>query len=229
MGFLDELKRQAAAQTAQQNQNASANQRNAMLADAACKTAFQYWLQLAAQLNVLRPKARASYVIDKRHRLEGLPLSDVRVDARLKAERLTSAHGDAGYDHVVLQFMLRSGQHLTLKKNFLNEIEQLEGRLRQAGIRADTEAVRHPENGKLQEMRYAFDADIAASVLLTPDHANARVHFQLRNLDALETVSFDVPAFDVGSARLDELAKWLVGEPHEFLKGVHKLRRVEAP
>ena len=35
------------------------------------------------------------------------------------------------------------------------------------------------------------------------------------------------PAFEVGSQRLDELAKWIVGEPNTFLNGGQEMRRVE--
>lgn len=224
VGFLDDLRRQAEAQTAEREQAATSGQRNAMLADAACKTTFQYWMQLATQLNVLQPVAKTCYVIDSRHKVEGLPLSGFRVDARHQSEATA-----APYDHVVLQCAVRSGQHLTITKNFLTDIERLEGRLRQACIQPEVEAVRNPDNGKLQEMRYDFDADISISVLLTPDHSNASVRFEVKNIDGLETVSFDLRAIEVSTARLDELAKWLVGQPHEFLKGAQNLRRTEAP
>ena len=35
------------------------------------------------------------------------------------------------------------------------------------------------------------------------------------------------PAFEVGSQRLDELARWIVGEPNGFLRDGQQLRRVE--
>ena len=55
------------------------------------------------------------------------------------------------------------------------------------------------------------------------------VQFQIVNLDGFETVTVEFPAFEVGSARLDELARWLVGEPHTVsLKDGQQLRRVEA-
>jgi hypothetical protein len=41
-------------------------------------------------------------------------------------------------------------------------------------------------------------------------------------------VTVEFHAFDVGSKLLDELARWLVGEPHQFLKDGQQLRRVEA-
>ena len=75
---------------------------------------------------------------------------------------------------------------------------------------------------------YAFTADFHASVRILPDHDRGVLQFQLMNLDGFENLSVEFSAIEVGSARLDELARWLVGEPHEFLKDGQQLRRVEA-
>ena len=50
----------------------------------------------------------------------------------------------------------------------------------------------------------------------------------LRNLDGLETVECELPAHLVNQARLDDLARWWVGEPNGFLDGALELRRSEA-
>jgi hypothetical protein len=77
-------------------------------------------------------------------------------------------------------------------------------------------------------MRYAFVGDIAASVVVIPDHERGRVRLELANLEGFETVTVEFPAFEIGSARLDELARWILGEPNTFLKNGQALRRVEA-
>jgi len=61
-----------------------------------------------------------------------------------------------------------------------------------------------------------------------PQHDTGLLQFHLQNLDGLEAVTFDLPAEEVNGYRLDELARWLVGEPHDFLKDAHNLRRNEA-
>ena len=55
-----------------------------------------------------------------------------------------------------------------------------------------------------------------------------RLRFELVNLDGFETVTVEFPAVEIGSARLDELARWLLGEPNGFLENAQNLRRVEA-
>jgi hypothetical protein len=49
----------------------------------------------------------------------------------------------------------------------------------------------------------------------------------LRNLDGLETVECNLDPADLGRTRLDELARWWVGEPHRFLEGARDLVRRE--
>ncbi len=223
VGFLDDLKRQAELAQAQQTTDERAFERNAALADAACHSAFRYLDALGQQLEILQPAAKAVFQLDKRHALEGLRLCEFRADVRRKSLR-----GIDVCEHVVLNFELRSGREFTLVKNFLPDIERLEARLRQGGAKVDSEAVRDPKTHKLAEMRYCFVADFHASVRLVPDHERGRIQFQLNNLDGFETVTVEFPAFEVGSARLDELARWLVGEPHAFLQGGQAVRRVEA-
>ena len=222
VGFLDDLKRQAEAAKAQHSTDDRLLARNAALADAAAKTVNDYFMVLAQQLNVLRPRSKVAYRLDRRHVYTDLQLCDFRDDARRKRLR-----GEDAYDHVVLRWRLASGTPLALTKNFLPDIEQLEARLRQGGIRVDADAVRRPDSAKLQEMRYEFVADFHATALVTPDHDHGRLRFELANLDGLETVSVEFPAFEVGQTRLDELARWILGEPNGFLKDGQNLRRVE--
>lgn len=223
MGFLDDLKRQADATKARESTDFGALERNAALTEAACGSAFKYLASLAQQLNVLLPVSKASYRLEKRHVFENLKMVDFRADTRKKRNR-----GHEAFEFIVLRYQLRSGQRLSLTKNFLPDIELLESRLRQSGAPKRDEAIKNPETGKLTEMRYEIIADFNASVHITPDHDTARLRFELINLDGFETVHVEFPAFEIGNSRLDELARWIMGEPNNFLKDGQGLRRVEA-
>ncbi|HEY0856122.1 MAG TPA: hypothetical protein VGE16_03650 [Albitalea sp.] len=223
MSFLDDLKRQADSLRARQSGDTAALARNAALTEAACKSAFSYLVSLAPQLEVLRPASPARFALDRQNVFEGLPLSDFRLDARRKQLR-----NEDVCDYLVLHWQLKSGRALQLTKDFLPDMDKLESRLRQSGALVDNEAVRNPDNGKLLARRYSFVADFVGSVRITPQHDSARLHFMLHNLDGFESLSFELPAIEVGSARLDELARWLAGHPHRFLQGAENLRRIEA-
>lgn len=223
MGFLDDLKRQADELKARQQGDGAALARNTQLADAACKAVSTYFGSLAAQLNVLQPRSNGRFLLDRQHSFDGLPLANFRADARRKRVR-----DEEVFDHAVLHWQMKSGRRIDLVKDFLPEIERTESRLRQGGVEVETETVRNPANGNLQLMRYRFVADFAGFVRVLPDHEVARLRFQLVNIDGFETVNAEFAAIDVGTAKLDELARWLVGQPHRFLDGALHLRRVEA-
>jgi hypothetical protein len=223
VGFLDDLKRQADAAKAAQNTDTETLARNAALADASCKTAFAYLSTLGQQLEVLQPRSKTRFRLDNKHVFDGLKCCGYRADARRKQLR-----GAEVFDYVVLNYQLQSGTHIVITKDFPPDIEKLDSRLRQSAATVERESVRNVDNGRFQGVRYEFTADFHAFVRLTPDHDRAALHFQIVNLDGFETVTVDFSAIDVGSARLDELARWLVGEPNSFLKDGQNLRRVEA-
>jgi len=223
VGFLDDLKRQADALKTQQTGDTALLTRHTALTEASCRSVFSYFNTLASQLNVLQPVSPVRFALDRQHVFQDLRLSDFNVDSRRKRVREEEV-----FDHLVLHWQLKSGRALQLTKDFLPDMERLEARLRQGGVTFDNDAVRHPDNGKLQHRRYGFVADFAGSVRVTPLHDVAAIHFQIQNLDGFEAVSLELPAIEVGSTRLDELARWIAGHPHRFLDGAQNLRRREA-
>lgn len=223
MSFLDDLKRQADALKAQQTGDAAALARNTALTEASCKTVFTYLNTLGPQLNVLRPASHARFTLDRQNVLDGLPLTEFRVDSRRKTVR-----NEDVFDFLVMHWQLKSGRELQLMKDFLPDIEKLERKLHQSGATFENEAVRDEASGKLQGRRYTFIADFVGSVRVTPRHDEGVIHFQLQNLDGFESISLELPAIEVGSSRLDELARWIAGHPHGFLKDARNLRRTEA-
>ena len=74
---------------------------------------------------------------------------------------------------------------------------------------------------------YAFTADLTAGVRVLPLHEEGRLQFVIRNLDGLATIKASFAAQEVTIARLDELAKWWVGQPQHFLEGAQGVQRIE--
>jgi hypothetical protein len=223
VGYLDELKRQAEAAKSQQTLDVGALERNALVTDSACQAAFRYFSTLAQQLNVLRPAAKVEYRLDASTAFKDLRRSEFRADSRLRKLR----NGEV-FDYVVLGFDMKSGTRITLAKDFPPAIDKLESRLAQCGANFESQIIRDPDNGRFIEKRYEIAADFHGTIRLIPDHDSAWIQFQIVNLDGFETVSVQFPAFEVGTQRLDELARWIVGEPNQFLRDGEQLRRVEA-
>lgn len=223
VGFLDDLKRQADAIKSGQNTDQAAAERNALITNAVCKAVFTYFDTLIRQLEVLKPVSKTRYALDRRTVFEQLPMVDLKVDARRR-----KLHGHEMFEYVALHGRLRDGRKLAFAKDFLPDIEKIDAKLRQAGAPVHAQALRNPDNNKLQEMRYEMAVDFAFGVTVTPEPESTSLHFKAMNLDGFETITLEFPALEVGSARLDELAKWLLGEPHQFFAGARNLRRVEA-
>ena len=172
VGYLDELKRQADEAKARQTQDIGALQRNAMLTDSACQVAARYLNTLAQQLNVLQPASKAVWRFDNRTSFDQLRFSDFRADSRLKKLRYAEV-----FDHVVLNFAAKTGQRVTLAKDFPPEIEKPESRLRQCGTNYEASGSR-PEKRASSRRRFQFVADFVSSVRLFPDH-DASLDFQI--------------------------------------------------
>lgn len=221
MSFLDELKRQAEAAKAQQSTDYGALDRNMQLVESVCTSSYRYFTALAQQLNVLQPVSKLVFRFDNKHSFTSLKLSECAADSRQRKLRSVDV-----FDHVLLRYNLKTGSRLTLAKDFPPEIEKLEAKLRQCGALFQSDQVRSPETGRFVETRFEIKADFRAWVKIIPDHDSGWLQFQLVNLDGFETVSVSFPAFEVGSARLDELARWIVGEPNTFLRDGQQLRRV---
>jgi hypothetical protein len=215
MSFLDDLKKQADALRSRQEVDETTFLRNAQVTDAACKATFHYWLELAKQLEVIRPPVRVRYEFGGRHALDGpadgLRFGEFRCDARRKTMR-----GVELYDHVVVSCWVRGGRRMTIDKDFPTDIERLRARLQQAGITAPSHIVRDDATGRFVAERYEFDADVRVGARLSPDHESGRVEFTAMNFDGLESMVVEFPAASVDTALLDELAKWWLGEPHRF-------------
>ena len=77
--------------------------------------------------------------------VQQLRFTDFRADSRLKKLRDLEV-----FDHVVLNFAAKTGTRVTIAKDFPPDIEKLEARLHQGGAHYDSEAMRNPENGRLQ-------------------------------------------------------------------------------
>jgi hypothetical protein len=214
VSFLDNLRQQA--DQLRQTQHLSQADRQARHAEVekTCLAVFRYWVDLSKQLNTLLPVPRGRYLIDSKLTIQGQPMRNFRADVRKKG---LSVDQDLT-DHVALYATVGEGQAVQLKRDFPPEMEKLEARLNQAGIRYQPERILQPETGKLLEVRYEFVADVIAGVKLKPLHDEARLQFQVNNLEGLARWTVEFDAAQVSTSVLDELSKWVVGQPNDFVR-----------
>ena len=174
-------------------------------------------------LNALKPIAPGRYAFDGRTVLEGAPAQDFGVVPRLR-----NTHGGGEeFESVTLAWRVGSSQTLRVVKDFPPDIERLRTRLAFAGINAFESQLRHKLTARLLGTLFEFTADVVASVQITPLPELGKVRLSLRNIDALERIEAEMPAFAIRANELDELSRWICGKPHTLLKNALDIVRHE--
>lgn len=215
MSFLNQLKSQAQEKQSHLGAQRQVLQEHIESTEFATRLTWRYFSDLCGQLNVLLP-AGPKMAVDTRAPWPPLALSAFVYDARKKvfADREV-------YDYVSMGWRLapQSGKPLPMSAsaNFPPELEKIERRLAAGNIRHERVNVRHPEKNTLKEVRFDFETEARGSVTVTVDHENVKLHFRLACLQGPEVHHVSLPAADINSSVLDELAKLIVGHPSTFL------------
>jgi hypothetical protein len=214
MSFLQQLKQQA--QTVQNQRGADVHhlEHNLRATEAACSTIWHYLTDLVAQLNVIQPGARP-LSLDGKTPWPAMRLVDFRFDARKKDLRGREVTHHMGMVWRVVPQVV-NGARGRVAVNFPPDLERVEGRLRVGHVAHERLEQRHPDSNKLQA--YVFEHDFAAraGITFTPEHDEGLVHWRLSGVVGLDVQTLAVRAADVGTPRLDDLAKAIVGQPSSW-------------
>jgi hypothetical protein len=225
VSFLDDLKRQAATLRTPVTIEPVDLERNSRLSNGACRITRDYWKELSDQLNVITPPSKARYLVDTRHPLEDLRCRNFRV---LPVSRKDHA-GEEHFESVMLVWQANgSGKRLRLEKTFPGEIERARAALRQAGIQFHEESIRQGDSGRTAGVALEFMPDVTASVRVLPLRESGRVKLIFTNVDQLERVEAEFPAVGMRLRQLDEIAKWIVGQPHRVLEYASDVKRFQS-
>ena len=211
MSFLQQLKQQATQVQSQQGNQVQHLEANVVATEQACQTLCHYLSDLATQLNVIQPPSRA-ISLDGKTRWPALKLANFRYDTRKKTLRQREVT-----DHVALGWVAlpqTETQDLgRVSVNFPPDLERVESRLRVGQVKHQRLEQRHPDTHKLQAIVFEHELSFRASLLFTPDHDQARFQVRLVGVTGLEVLKMEWRAAEVTTARLDDLAKAIVGQP----------------
>jgi hypothetical protein len=222
VSFLEELKQQARTiQTSASSERPEVLERNRRLAYGACQLAHNYWKELCEQLNVIRPPSTARYMIDGRHPLTDLVCSQFRAIPNMRM----LPGGQSQIDSVMLAWQVSAERRERIEKDLPKDIERVRGGLRQAGIQANEVPVRNATTGRLQGTGFEFKAEVHAHVRVVPLPDTGRVRLTFCNLDQLERVDAEYPAVGLRQRLLDEIGRWIVGQPQRVLEYASEVRR----
>lgn len=224
VSFLEELKQQARSiQTSASGEDPEVLARNRRLAYGACELAYNYWKELCEQLNVIQPPSAARYMIDGRHPLKDLVCNRFRAMPNVRM----LPGGKSQIDGVMLAWQVSAERRERIEKELPKDIERVRGGLRQAGIQANEVPVRNEATGRLQGTGFDFKAEIHAHVRVVPLPDTGRVRLTFCNIDQLERVDAEYPAAGLRQRLLDEIGRWIVGQPQHVLEYASEVRRYQ--
>jgi hypothetical protein len=215
VSFLNELKQQANALQNQQQRVAQDLSANVQATEAACRMASKYLQDLCAQLNVLQLAAPGKYSLDGKTPWPALKLHEFRADARKKSLRDQEVHDYIGLGWKIVPSTGKAALH-SLAVNFPPDLERVQQRLSYGQIKHERKEQRHPETNKLQAYVFEYETQSFGSVVLTPEHDSAKIHFRVLNVGGFCLLNTSYGAAQVTQALMDELAKLLVGQPSTF-------------
>jgi hypothetical protein len=164
------------------------------------------------QLNVIQAPSAARYVLDGRQPLQGLVCKNFRVSPHL---RLVPG-GASQYESVALVWQAVGTPRLHIEKELPRDIERLRAGLRQAGITAHEAGVRNPTTGRMQATAFEFQPDVTASVRVLPLPESGRVRLEA-----------EFPAVGLRVKLLDEIGRWIVGQPQRVLEYASEVKRFQ--
>jgi hypothetical protein len=215
MSYLQQLKRQAQALRSEQGAQQQGAEAHTEVTEQACKLVWTYFTDLVRQLNVIEPAA-THLGLDKRQPWPDMRQIGFRFDARKKLLRDKEV-----FDYLAMgwQLLPRAGevQKGRVSVNFPPDLERVQKRLAAGHVVHERLEQRHPESNALLAIVFEHEMAARASVMVTADHDAAQLQFRLACVGGMEVVQHTLPARQVDTTALDELARLIVGEPSRFL------------
>jgi hypothetical protein len=215
MSFLNQLKSQAKSLQTERSADDERLDELSEITERACRLIASYLDDLARQLNVIQPPAPVM-TLDGRTRWPAMKLVEFRVDPRRKMLRNREVFHYIGMGWRIVP---QVGGVVTnvVSVNFPIEMKRVEDRLMMGPVKHERREIRDPEKKNvLREVRYEFLTETRGTVMATPDHERAELHFRLLNTHGFEVVQTTWPAARINQELLDELAKRVVGQPSTF-------------
>lgn len=215
MSFLNQLKTQASALQQKQEVDVSGRDRNVLQTELAMKTVWNYFSELAKQLDVIAPKG-PSLSVDGKTPWPAMQLSEFRVDARKKTLRDKEVADYVAMGWRILPVMGKPvGGSVTA--NFSTDIERIEAAIASGNVKHERIALRDPEKNTLKAVKFEYLTEARGSVMVSAENDEGRLTFRLGNLRGFEVLKLSLSAERVQTHELDELAKLIVGQASDFV------------
>ncbi len=214
MGFLNQLKSQAADMQSRQvavQQDVSAR---TAATETACQVVSQYLRDLARHLSVIEPSG-PSFSLDGKTPWPAMKLHTFHADARKKMLRDKEVFDTIALSWVITPKMgVAVGGAVTI--SFLPEVERVQQALTFAHVEYERKETRHPERNNLQSVRFEYTTQARGSIAVKADHDAAQLVFRIANANGFGIATKTISAASINTDLMDELAKLIVAQPSNF-------------
>jgi hypothetical protein len=214
VSFLNQLKSQATELKSQQVVVAQDLTANTAKTEAACQTIAYYLRDLAKHLNVIEPSA-PHFTLDGKTPWPAMKLSSFHADARKKMLRDKEVFDTMGMGWTILPKMgVAVGGAVTI--SFIPEVDRVQETLTFAHVEYERKETRHAQRNSLQSVRFEYITEARGNVSVKADHDAAHLVFRVANAKGFGVITRTIPAEQVTSDLMDELAKLIVAQPSSF-------------
>lgn len=209
--LLDQLREKSQALRAQGEASRKPMEEAAKDIDAVLWRAFRWLDEASSHLGVIHP--RVGHVF---HLQNIVTIERPRFERGFVSFRRRTFAAQEVLEHVEFFYRLEGDKPLVMRLNPVAS-RGLEERLRTSTLPYQYTT----EQDEKRVMRYGLfqvQPVISASVRFEPDYPQQVVQVTLRNVDRFESVSLDFPPDNVNEAALEDLVKFMMGEPNGFLR-----------
>lgn len=205
-GLLAQLKQQAEAKLAGEEQQSSQLTRWQTEVSAALQRAFLYFDEFAKQLNVLKPAYEKAYpffgVVD----FDGLHWEEGRADYRLQPvsteERI--------FEQATLRFRLLADKRFRVSRENPAQ-EKLRKALFDHGIVFTVDEEKN-DRARVEKATFTFPCEIKAGLSIAGDAAQGELVLKLRNIERFGMMELRTTPAALNATALDELATLILGK-----------------
>lgn len=210
MGLLDDLERQAEALRQEQESARAAQLQKLQAIQPGLREALRYLSKFANALNIIKRPVYRSYHVDMTNKLEELAQCEYMV--REKQQTLDNRDY---LEEVAFLFRCVGTRNLTIEKTSAMAVSRLREYLWNYNIRFECREVTSAR-GQLERGTFTVFAEVSAAATFAGDWDTGKITLTLRNIEKVGVVAYQYDAVELNLALLEELAKFLLGEPNQL-------------
>ena len=211
MGLLDDLKKQADAVKANEEDKTESLRASAVAVDHALRRSFLYLNDLGKQINVVQMPSPFRFNLPMVGDIDGLVIKDFFCDFRSKHFIDKDYYGE-----VQVAYRCYSDKILTVKKG-PDDMEKFRDVLWQSNIEHTSEQFRNERKVITHEV-FRVKCDFRVQGKIEGDHETSKLKIVTKNVGQFQVDIFNLMGLEMNDRAVEEFAKYFIGRPNEWVE-----------